>query len=104
MPAKGFVILTLAFHQEGKTWLGECLELGTATYGRTLKRVQAELLELVELHLEAIEEAGERDNFFRTHNIKLYTDEAPPSGVNPVVPIDGDYYFQVQRLPVGSAE
>ena len=49
----GYVILTLAFRQEGRRWTGECLELGTATFGCTLKEVREEVLELVELHLDA---------------------------------------------------
>ncbi len=103
MPAKGFVILTLAFHQEGKTWLGECLELGTATYGRTLKQVHAELVELVELHLEVIEKSGEREHFFKTQDIKFYSDEQLPAEVEQKLPLDDGYFFQPHRVLVGSA-
>lgn len=66
---KGFVVLRLAFRQEEKRWLGECLELGTATYARSLKQARKELVELVTLHLNALEDAGERENFFRENKI-----------------------------------
>ncbi len=103
MPTKGFVILTLLFRQEGKRWTGECLELGTATYGRTLKQVQAELAELVTLHLSSLEDAGEREHFFRRHNIRLYTDDALPTEVTPPpIPVDGESYFQARRVPIGA--
>ena len=41
MLADGFVILTMPFRQDGRRWTGECLELRTATYGRTLKQARA---------------------------------------------------------------
>lgn len=58
MPAHRFVVLTLAFRQEGKTWVGTCQELGTSTCGRSLNRAHDELKELVTLHLDSPPEAG----------------------------------------------
>ena len=100
MPARGFVILTLVFRQDGRRWTGECLELGTATYARTLKQTRDELLDLVTLHLNALEDVGERDRFFREHGIRFYTDDTSPSAVTAQVPLDGEAYFQAHRVPV----
>lgn len=44
--------VTLRLYRNGAHWLGECVELGTATFADTLAQVSAELGELVELHLE----------------------------------------------------
>src|SRR3989442_294007 len=101
MPAHGFVILTLAFRQDGRRWTGECLELGTATYGRTLKQVRNELAELVSLHLNALEDVGERDRFFREHGIRFYSDDVSPTEVAPHVPLDEEAFFQAHRVAVG---
>ena len=64
MPQFGFVILTLRFRPDGRRWLGECVELGTATYSRTLQQTHDELKELVLLHLNTLEQTGEREAFF----------------------------------------
>lgn len=100
---KGFVVLTLAFHQEDKRWLGRCLELGTSTYGRTLKQVHAELVELVELHLNALEDAGERERFFEEHGITFYTADQAPGHVRPSIPVDTEYYVHPHRFPMDLA-
>ena len=68
----GYIILTPKVAKEEEQWTGECLELGTATYGDTLDEVQRELRELVMLHLNGLEDIKERERFFRDHNIPIY--------------------------------
>ncbi len=104
MANKGFVVLTLQFRQSEKRWLGECLELGTATDGRSLKQVHNELMELVLLHLDSLDTVGERERFFREHGITLYSDEAVPTAVEKPIPVDADTYVHAERiqLPVAS--
>ena len=104
MPRQNFVILTMVFHQEGKAWLGRCQELSTSTYGRTLKQVHDELLELVDLHLNALEGVGERERFFSEHGIKFFTDDIPQIAITPlpVEVIDQEEYFHYHRVPVGA--
>ncbi len=101
MPAEGFVILTLGFRQEGRRWTGECLELGTATYGRSLNQVKDELHELAVLHLNALEDVGESGRFFKEHGIRFYADTTDQHEVGPRVPLDEDAFFQAHRVPVG---
>jgi hypothetical protein len=98
--ARGFVILTLRFRQEAKMWVGECLELGTATDGRTLKQVHNELIELVELHLDSLEAVGERERFFHEQGIRFYTDETVPAEVERPIPVDTEYYVHAHRVPL----
>jgi hypothetical protein len=69
MDTAGIAVLTLPFRQENRRWTGECVELGTATYGRTLNQTHDELVELVGLHLDALEATGERERFLRIHNL-----------------------------------
>lgn len=103
MTVKGFVILTLAFHKEGKNWVGECLELGTSTYGRIFRKAHDELIEMIALHLNELEATGERSRFFREHGIKLYTDDVPTE-VHPAIQVDSETLIEVHRMPVGAAE
>lgn len=65
----GYAFLTLRFEREGNKWVGTCLELGTSTFHRTLTRCEEELRELVVEHLNALEEAGERERFFQKWGI-----------------------------------
>ena len=97
---EGFVILTLTFRKEGRLWLGQCLELGTATDGRSLDQVHDELSELVTLHLDTLEDVGERERFFTEHGIKFYTEELPPRQLT--LPFDEEAFFHPQRFPVAA--
>lgn len=97
----GFVILTLAFRKEGRVWVGTCLELGTSTYARSFERVRDELVEMVDLHLNALEDLGERERFFQEQGIRFYTGQERP--VESSVPIDRDQVYQPHLFEVSVA-
>lgn len=87
-------VLTLAFRREGSVWTGECLELGTATYGHSLEQVHHELAELIQLDIDTLEDIGERERFFREHHIATYQDRAAlPRTVCPDIPVDEATFF-----------
>lgn len=68
----GYVQLTLHFAQEEDgSWTGECVELGTATFGDSLVQVRIELGELIGEHLHLLEEHNERERFFKQFNIEI---------------------------------
>lgn len=71
--ALGYIILTFSFHKEGNRWVGRCNELTTSAFGRSLPEAEERLKELVELHLNTLEDVGERERFFRENGIKFYT-------------------------------
>jgi len=97
--AEGFVVVTLAFHREGKTWVGVCQELGTSTYGRTLSLASAELEDMVLLHLNALEQEGEQERFFEKHGIQFYATKPTEVTVQQPLPID-DTFFQPRTFPI----
>ena len=100
---QGFVVLTFEFHREGRLWVGECLELGTATDGRSLPRVEKELAALVSIHLQGLDAIGERERLFSERGIKLYTDNVPPT-VERTVPVSTDAkLIQFRPVPVSEA-
>jgi hypothetical protein len=102
MTAKGFVVVTFVFRQEGKVWTAECRELGTATYGRSLKRTHDELLEMVKDHLSVLEEVGERERFFKDHGIAFYSDESVPAEIQQSLRLDEEAYVQAHRVPISA--
>ena len=77
-----FVVLTCIFERDGKSVTAECLELGTTAFGKNLTEAEDRLREAILLHLNTLEELGERARFFRKHNIKVhstYPEEAHPT-------------------------
>lgn len=72
MEPSGYIIVTLKFWQEKGRWVGSCLELSTGAVGETLEEAKTVLMELVELHLDGLEDIGERERFFKEHGIKFY--------------------------------
>ncbi len=69
---KGFVHLTFSYEKAGEIWVGECLELGTATEAASIEQAKLQLAEAVKLQLDQMDEMGYIDGFLREHNIPLY--------------------------------
>ena len=67
-----YIALTFQFQKEGRRWVGVCQELGTSTYSRSLPETEKHLLEAVCLHLNTLEDVGERERFFKENSIKTY--------------------------------
>jgi len=70
---EGYVELTvkLAKEDDGR-WTAECLELGTAGFGDTLDEAFEIINDLVALHLNALEDAGQCRAFLREHGITFH--------------------------------
>jgi predicted RNase H-like HicB family nuclease len=66
---QGYVVLTLKFQKKGRRWTALCEELGTATFGRSLPEADQRLKEAILLHLNTLEDVGERERFFNDNNI-----------------------------------
>jgi predicted RNase H-like HicB family nuclease len=79
-----FAVLTCTFQKEGKWVTAECQELGTTAFGKNLDEAEKRLREAMLLHLNTLEDAGERRRFFREHNIKLQT--TYPEEAHPTIP------------------
>jgi len=71
----------MIYYKEGNQWVAECKELGTSTYGDSFEEIEKELVELIALHLNTLEELGEREVFFTENGIQTYYD-SPPLTVN----------------------
>ena len=91
MTAEGYVILTAKFHKEDDQWMGECVELGTAVQANTRLRAYNILREMVCLHLNALDEVGERTRYFKERGIKFYPRKPRTRefNVSTLCPIDG---------------
>jgi hypothetical protein len=102
--ARGYITLTYQFFKEGRRWVGVCDELGTSTFSRSLDKVEKELTEAVNLHLNTLEDVGECARFFREHNIIVHEVKPKPAIIE--IPYSGrdDVYFRphIQPLPMHS--
>ncbi len=81
-----FVVLTCTFQREGQSVTAKCQELGTTAFGRNLNQAEKRLREAILLHLNTLEDVGERARFLREHKIKMYTDY--PEAVHPTIPTE----------------
>lgn len=95
----GYVRLTCKFYKENRKWVAFCDELGTSTFGRTLDEAERRLKEAITLHLNTLEDVGERERFFRENNIPLFPTR--PKGVVTVnVPSSSDYFVRSCIQPI----
>lgn len=67
-----YIVVTFKFRKEGNRWTAFCEELGTATFGRSIPEAHKRLKEAVLLHLNTLEDVGERERFFKKHNITFH--------------------------------
>ncbi len=98
------VTLTLVVRREEDCWLGECVELGTVTFGDTFEEVHNELPLLIRQHLDELEESGERERFFRTHGIVTWRAGQPPAALPPppASATDPDTYLNFLQAPLAA--
>lgn len=73
MKIEGYIVVTFKFQKEGRKWTAYCEELGTASFGRSIQEAYEKIKEATLLHLNTLEELGERERFFRENNITLHT-------------------------------
>ena len=104
MKTRGYVVLTLKFHKQGRRWTALCEELGTATFGRSLPEADQRLKEAILLHISTLEDVGERERFFKEHNIQLHQDK-PRDNITVCLPINKEIFIEplVQAVPELSA-
>jgi predicted RNase H-like HicB family nuclease len=98
------VVLTLKFQKQGRRWTAYCEELGTATFGRSLPEADQRLKEAIFLHLNTLEDVGERERFLKEHNIQLHL-EKPQDSITVCLPINREIFIEplIQSIPALSA-
>ena len=76
------IVLTLRLWREDDQWLGECAELGTATFGTSTEEVREELKDLVLLHVKTMAAAGQLETVLAERGVTVYEeDESPETSV-----------------------
>ena len=99
MPALGYIILTYEFRKINRRWAAYCKELGTATFGRSLPEAESRLGEAVLLHLNTLEDVGERERFFKDYDIKYY-DTKPKKDIQINVSLDEEVFLRPHIQPI----
>ena len=98
----GYIILTLAFKQEGRRWVARCEELGTATFGRSLTEAEKRIKEAVLLHLNTLEDVGECMRFLKEHNVKFHQ-VRPKAEIKITKPVSTGTFVKLYIQPVREA-
>ena len=65
------VPLTFIIYEEDGQFVAHCRELGTATCGDTMDEAARNIREAVTLHLETLEDLGEKEKYFKQKGIEL---------------------------------
>jgi predicted RNase H-like HicB family nuclease len=101
MKSVGYIVLTFKFHKEDRRWTAYCEELGTATFGRSLTEAQERIEEAVLLHLNTLEDVGERKRFFKENNITILPHKPKIKEVKVTAPIDRETFVHpyIQLVP-----
>ena len=94
-----YVVLTCTFHKEKQKWVGICKELGTSTFANSLDKAQKKLAEAIELHVNTLEDVGERERFFKENKIIVYKTK-PEKDIDVLIPPNEDYFVSpcIQEL------
>ena len=101
MKIAGYIVVTVKFHKDDKRWTAYCEELGTATFGRSLPEAQERPKEAVLLHLNTLEDVGERERFFRENNIHFHSRKPKKTEqVTIKVPLDRSAFIQSYIQPL----
>ncbi len=103
MSTDAYVVVTLEIHREQNQWLGRCVELGTATFGDSVDEVAEELADLVALHLNGLEDAGELERFFANHDITMYRDHIPQTVARTVTISDEPAFTQLRPMLIDAS-
>jgi predicted RNase H-like HicB family nuclease len=97
----GYIILTVVFKFEDEVWTAECMELGTATFGETLQEAEQDMQEAILLHLNTLEAVGEREAFFREHDIKIHP--VQPKHMHIDLPFEPNIFVSQKIQPINQA-
>ncbi len=68
---QGVIILTEVVEEEGDLFVSTCKELGTSSCGDSIEEALSNLEEAIWVHLNALQETGERDRVFREKGIDI---------------------------------
>ncbi len=69
--------MTLRAYPEGKQWVSECLELGTASCGDTIEEALENVKDATMLYLQTIETNGTRERIFRERGVRVLSGDPP---------------------------
>ena len=82
-----FIVLTGVAEEEDGTFVSYCRELGTSSCGDTVNEALENLGDAIKVHLNALEEVGERERFLRERNIPVQTRDSALDMVEVRVPL-----------------
>jgi predicted RNase H-like HicB family nuclease len=100
MKTSGYIAVTLKFVKEGKRWTAYCVELGTATFGRSIQEANERIREAVLLHLNTLEDVGECERFLKEHGVKFYQQRPKRREIKISPPYDSAAYFKSLISPI----
>jgi predicted RNase H-like HicB family nuclease len=71
----GYVILTFVVKREGEYQLSKCLELGAASFGRSIEEALANLMDATQVYLNTLQDLGECRQVLKEKGVRVYSYE-----------------------------
>ena len=96
----GYITLTGIVEKDEDSFIATCLELGTATCGDSIEEAFENLEEAIWVHLNALEEVGERDRVFRENNIEIVSSVDDAEACAKVIPLDKVVKASRHEVPI----
>lgn len=94
MRTSGYIVVTLKFLKEGRRWTAYCVELGTATFGRSIQEANERIREAVLLHLNTLDAVGECERFLKEHGVTFYPHKPRQEEIKICQPYEPAAYFK----------
>jgi len=100
MKKLGYIRVTLKFIKEERRWTAYCVELGTATFGRSIQEANERIKEAVLLHLNTLEDVGECERFLKECGVKFYQHKPKEEEIKILPPYDPAAFFKALISPI----
>jgi predicted RNase H-like HicB family nuclease len=100
MKTSGYIVLTLKFLREGHRWTALCIELGTATFGRSIQEANERIREAVELHLNTLEDVAECERFLKENGVIFYPRKPREEEIKICPPYDPAAFYNTFVSPL----
>lgn len=95
-----YIMLTFSITEEDEQFASHCIELGTASCGATFEEARENIADAVELHINTLEESGDRARVFRENKIRVRTYSKPSREVPVKVTVPVGTWASREKVPV----
>ena len=95
-----YILLTFSITEEDGQFAARCKELGTVSCGDTFEEARDNIADAVVLHVNTLEELGDRARVFRENKIRVKTYQKPKREVSVSFSAPAGTWATREKVPV----